>query len=33
MGEKNNLLNAIINDNIINSIKYLVKYLSCKVFG
>ena len=33
MGEKNNLLSAVVSNNIINCIKHLVKYLSYRVFG
>ena len=33
MGKKNNLLSVVINNNIINCIKYLVKYLSYRVFS
>ena len=33
MGEKNDLLSAVASNNIVNCIKYLVEYLSCKVFG
>ena len=31
--KKNNLLSIVASNNIINYIKYLVKYLSCRVFG
>ena len=33
MGEKNDLLSAVISDDIIDRVKHLVKYLSCRVFG
>ena len=33
MDKKNNLLNTVISDNIINYIKHLVKYLSYRVFS
>ena len=33
MGEKNDLLSVVASDDIIDYIKYLVKYLSCRVFG
>ena len=33
MGKKNNLLNAVVNNIIINYIKYLVKYLNYRVFS
>ena len=33
MGKKNNLLNIVISNNIINYVKHLVKYLSYRVFG
>ena len=33
MGEKNDLLSVVISDNIIDCIKYLIKYLSYRVFG
>ena len=33
MGKKNNLLSIIASNNIVNCVKYLVKYLSYKVFG
>ena len=33
MGEKNDLLSVVISDNVVDCIKYLVEYLSCRVFG
>jgi hypothetical protein len=33
VGEKNDLLSAVISDDIIDRVKHLVKYLSCRVFG
>jgi hypothetical protein len=33
VGEKNDLLSAVISDDVVDHIKYLVKYLSCRVFG
>ena len=33
MGEKNDLLSVVVSDNVVNCIKYLVKYLSYRVFG
>jgi len=33
VGEKNDLLSAVISDNAINRVKHLVKYLSYRVFG
>ena len=33
MGEKNDLLSAVISDDVVDCIKYLVEYLSCRVFG
>ena len=33
MGKKNDLLSAVISDDVVDYIKYLVKYLSCRVFG
>jgi predicted ATP-grasp superfamily ATP-dependent carboligase len=33
VGEKNDLLSIVASDDIINCIKHLVEYLSCRVFG
>ena len=33
MGEKNNLLSVVVSDDVVNCVKHLVKYLSCRVFG
>ena len=33
MGKRNNLLSIVTSDNVIDCIKHLVKYLSCRVFG
>jgi hypothetical protein len=33
VGKKNDLLSVVASDDIINCIKHLVKYLSCRVFG
>ena len=33
MGKKNNLLSTVVSDDVVNCIKYLVKYLSYKVFS
>ena len=33
MGEKNNLLSAVASDDVVDCVKHLVEYLSCKVFG
>ena len=33
MGEKNDLLSVVISDDVVDCVKYLVKYLSCRVFG
>jgi len=33
VGEKNDLLSAVISDNVINRVEHLVEYLSCRVFG
>ena len=31
--KKNNLLSAVVSDNVINYVEHLVEYLSCRVFG
>ena len=33
MGKKNNLLSTVASDDVVDCVKYLVKYLSCRVFG
>ena len=33
MGEKNDLLSVVASNDIIDYIKHLVEYLSCRVFG
>ena len=33
MGEKNDLLSAVASDDVVDCVKHLVEYLSCKVFG
>ena len=33
MGEKNDLLSVVVSDDVVDCIKHLVKYLSCRVFG
>ena len=33
MGEKNDLLSAVASDDVVDRVKHLVEYLSCKVFG
>jgi hypothetical protein len=33
VGKKNDLLSVVVSNNIINRVKYLVKYLSYKVFS
>ena len=33
MGEKNDLLSAVANNDVVNCVEHLVEYLSCRVFG
>jgi hypothetical protein len=33
VGEKNDLLSAVASDDVVDCVKHLVEYLSCKVFG
>ena len=33
MGKKNDLLSAVANDDVVDYVEHLVKYLSYKVFG
>jgi len=33
VGEKNDLLSAVVSDDAVNRVKHLVEYLSCRVFG
>ena len=33
MGEKNDLLSAVASNDVVDYIKHLVEYLSCRVFG
>ena len=33
MGEKNDLLSAVVSNDAVDRVEHLVKYLSCRVFG
>ena len=33
MGEKNDLLSAVVSDDAVDRVEHLVEYLSCRVFG
>jgi len=33
VGEKNDLLSAVASNDVVDRVEYLVKYLSCRVFG
>ena len=33
MGENNDLLSAVVSNDVVDCVKHLVEYLSCRVFG